>query len=315
MPVEGGAPKTLVAGGAFDAVPNPWRPDGSEIAVAFDDATDAVSVTTGEVRPLIRNGAVIGWSPDGKRLAYTTSKVLYVAGPDGQSPQAITDALDSSAFEFAWSPDSTSIVFSRPVTEFSDQIVVAPISGGLRPVTAGRWPAWSPDGQWITYATQNEENLRGGEIAVVGADGTGARTLTRTTPARPRRLVEVRRTMSGSVVSSFDVDTLPEAIAYDGARLALLIGRRIEIRTPDGGLVRTIRVPARPTPQVYLAGRWVVFLTGRVVRAADVRSGAAALIATARRRPFSFSVEGRRVAWAELPPKAPDVVRAVVLPR
>ena len=48
-------------------------------------------------------------SPDGTRLAYTTSEGIVTTGPDGQEQQVINTEPNGS---FEWSPDGTRLVTS-----------------------------------------------------------------------------------------------------------------------------------------------------------------------------------------------------------
>ena len=77
-------------------------------------------------------------------------------------------------------------------------------------------------------------------------------------------------------------------------------GRRIELFDPRTGAARGgLDVPPTTVPPLTTAGRYVVFATGRTIRALDIGSMRISVIATAAAAPIGLSVDGTRVAWAE----------------
>jgi TolB protein len=120
------------------------------------------------------------FSPDGGMLAFGYSRreaalALWVARSDGSRPRRLAGPLVSLAYK--WSPDGRRIAIAA--TTFSGDrrehlYIVAAAGGKLRQVShdavAGE-PTWTPDGQWITYATHE------GEIKNIRPDGSGRHTI------------------------------------------------------------------------------------------------------------------------------------------
>jgi serine/threonine protein kinase len=120
-------------------------------------------------------------SPDGQRVAFDvggsgTASVssIWIAPTGGGAPIRLTPAAESENAA-TWSPDGQSIAcfhvesgilslaMLRVGTSDPPRILVHNIAGGI--------PAWSPDGQWIAYQTNEEMRL-------VSPDGARQRLLT-----------------------------------------------------------------------------------------------------------------------------------------
>lgn len=89
-----------------------WSPDGRTVAVACNMTGFGGEVGIyllpadgrGQPRLLVENGRWPSWSPDGKKIMFTSKWVLYVIGTDG-SGQARLSPSDLDVYNAAWSPD------------------------------------------------------------------------------------------------------------------------------------------------------------------------------------------------------------------
>ena len=62
-----------------------------------------------------------------------------------------------------------------------------------------------------------------------------------------------------------------------------------------------------------MSGRWLVYVTGTVIRVVEIETGKESLMVRARSAVVGVSIDGRRVAWAESSGKR-SRIRALVLP-
>jgi hypothetical protein len=136
-----------------------WSPDGGLAAYVWSKggsidtpAVGIVDLASGASRELISGWGLIrhlAWSPDGSQL-------LVVAGHD--APRAPTGDLNP-------------LVQPQPASLYRVDID----DGEAHEVASGHFAvaAWSPDGAWIVAIDYPNER----EVIVVGADGSGARTV------------------------------------------------------------------------------------------------------------------------------------------
>jgi Tol biopolymer transport system component len=123
-------------------------------------------------------------SPDGEQIVFTHHNQIWVMDADGSNPLQLTLDPDRVSQTPSWSPDGTSIVFSRCSFPFGAQrcsIDVMNADGsGVTKLIGGDWrsqsPEYSPDGQTIAFASN-----RGGYVSniwVIGSDGSDLDRLT-----------------------------------------------------------------------------------------------------------------------------------------
>lgn len=123
------------------------------------------------------------WSPDGKRLAWVSTRFgnqeICSVNAEGGDLQRLTNdnGFDNNP---AWSPDGKQIVFASSRDGNFELYSMHADGSQVRRLTnhpaIDQWPTWSPDGKQIAFTSNRDGNY---EIYVMQADGSSLRNLTR----------------------------------------------------------------------------------------------------------------------------------------
>jgi tol-pal system beta propeller repeat protein TolB len=189
----GGGGETALTAKDEDAEGATWSPDGERIAFSksdlereSDEITEADIYVmnpdgSDETRLTDLAGAETGptWSPDGKQIAFSTSRGeegdIYVMNSDGTELTRLTD-LPSVEVEPVWSPDGERIAFSTEWVDRADVYVMKSDGSELRrltdPAVGESSPAWSPDGDMLAFYRETDE---GANIVIANEDGSDQR--------------------------------------------------------------------------------------------------------------------------------------------
>jgi Tol biopolymer transport system component len=143
-------------------------PDGKEMAFTDRGAVWVVPVLSGTDQ--IRTGVPskltglldargVGWSPDGRWIAFNTPTGISLVARSGGAPKEIVKDLGGSNYRqqqtISFSPDGTRLAYSRGATLAESRLYLGSTGGGA-PVEllsgAGNiMPAFSPDGKRMSY--------------------------------------------------------------------------------------------------------------------------------------------------------------------
>ena len=165
-----------------------WAPDGSSIAFLYvENATRAA-------------GALAAMKPPAGIIGEEGVEVQWIAAANAKTGElSILSPKTLHAYEFDWAPDAKRLVFvaANPPGEntwWIAQMYTVPAGQPdaeksiLNPVTAGgslhglqiAVPRYSPDGKNIAFigGLMSDQGSTGGDIYLMGADGTGLQDLT-----------------------------------------------------------------------------------------------------------------------------------------
>ena len=187
--VDGGEVRPFTRGPRRDTAPR-WSPDGRWLAFVSERERKAkgqlhvMPADGGEPLRLtdLRHGVSSpAWSPDGTRLAFVARVGGWEEPKDEEErarskPPRVIDVLK-------YRSNGTGFIYDRPRQVF----VVGTDGGPARQLTDGpfdhQYPAWSPDGRWVAFASArhaDRDEDSAADVWIVPAEGGEPRRLTST---------------------------------------------------------------------------------------------------------------------------------------
>jgi hypothetical protein len=130
--------------------------DGTRLAYSAADGLHILDLSTGQSSSLGTDGYGLHWSPDNKRIMYTTTFDLYEINADGSGLQKIDTGSAQVVSTVGWLPDNQTIVYGLmggdgfTFTTFNLQSRETKKLFSFR--NKAGYGAISPDGQWIVFS-------------------------------------------------------------------------------------------------------------------------------------------------------------------
>ena len=141
-------------------------PDGRTLAVVIQDQAQSdlwlFDIERKSLSRLTRDSYVRApvWAPDGKRLVYSSNatgeNTIFEISVDGSQRRAIV-TLDGPGFPMWFCPDGKRVTISAVGTTRSIRIVNTETGEKVEIGTQGGFPAVSPDGRWLAYASSQSD--------------------------------------------------------------------------------------------------------------------------------------------------------------
>lgn len=151
--------------GNFDGA---WSPDGKQIAFASSRANqldlyvmDADGKNQRRLTEFAGDAVKPAWSPDGKQIAFISARDgrdnLFLISPEVKEAKNMTPGQDE-VDHFAWRPGHNSLVFAARTADRKLKLRILELASGTIRELSGKDdndsnPAWSPDGQFLVFAS------------------------------------------------------------------------------------------------------------------------------------------------------------------
>ena len=191
--VGAGVPLRLTTAAAPEVYPA-WSPDGRFIAFQRNWSPGAYYVVPalgGPERKLAEGYAYdlqaggISWSPDGKDIAVAdlgatrsegaTPKIFFISAESGERRESKIEVPGPYLIKPAYSPDGKYLAFISGPGFLSNDVYVAPVSGGktralttLHSIVSG--VAWMPDGRELVFSSSHQGLSTLWKISLSGGD-------------------------------------------------------------------------------------------------------------------------------------------------
>jgi Tol biopolymer transport system component len=132
---------------------NIWRIEAPQTKGAAMPAEKLIASTREDANPV--------FSPDGKRIAFTSSRSgmrqVWACNSDGSNPVQLTSFSEPGAELSSWSPGGKQIAFNSALRGNWDVYVIGSEGGTARRLTTDIAddvrPSWSGDGRWIYFGS------------------------------------------------------------------------------------------------------------------------------------------------------------------
>jgi tol-pal system beta propeller repeat protein TolB len=132
----------------------------------------------------------VSWSPNGQKIAFTShlsgNYEVYVMNTDGSDLKQLT-FIGATTYGSAWSPDGKHIAFTSTQSGTEEVYVMSADGSNTKrlswtsyfeksqPKAYNKNPVWSPDGQYIAFASARSGEQ---EIFLMNADGSDPKQIT-----------------------------------------------------------------------------------------------------------------------------------------
>jgi serine/threonine-protein kinase len=175
---ESGHIETLISQSGLYTTPR-FSPDGEKLAVSligsqgqdiyiYDRKRDSLSRLTTDGQQNVNPT----WAPDGQHLVYSNGSALFWVRTDGAGQPQRLYAPGHTALPFSFSPDGRRLAYWEGNDLSSQDIWTLPLDLSdpehpkpgrpelfLRTAAADVEPAFSPDGRWIAYSSQQSGSM------------------------------------------------------------------------------------------------------------------------------------------------------------